>query len=170
MNKKGEGKVVGTLVVFAVMVIVAAAFLPQIFANQSQMTNTFHRENVTYTLPAVGGSLFIEGQEYIGNLEAYNGTGAAVVVDSANFTIVEAVNPSNNLKGINLTVVSTSSYAGSAINLSYDLGLEGYADDTGARSVAGLMGLFAGLALLAGGIYFFYKEGGMDYLMSIFNR
>ncbi|MCK9429540.1 MAG: hypothetical protein M0R17_06010 [Candidatus Omnitrophica bacterium] len=164
MNKKGMSA--GALVMMAIGIIVALAFLPAIFSSQAQVTNTYFIRNGTVTLGAVGTYVDLPYQEFEGTLIFSNATGDATAypVNVANFTIVESVSPTTNEKRVRLTPVATSAYGGAVVNYSGTFGLVGYADDAGSRGVAGMIGLMAGLAVLAIGIAYFVKEGGLDFI------
>ena len=165
MNKKGMA--IGGMIMMMIVVVVVLALLPQIASSQKQMTDTVYERNYTVTLGAVGTYVDLKFQEFDGTLIFSNATGDATAypVNAANFTIVESVSPLTNTKRVRITPVATSSYGGAAVNISGTFALEGYADDAGARGVAGIIVLMCALALLAAAIYYFYAEGNLDWIL-----
>jgi hypothetical protein len=162
-NKKGEA--IGGIILFAVMVIVAASFLPAIFSSQAQMTNPYTVSNETYSTAAAGSSVYITGQDLIGTpSEIWNATGAQLPCIN-NFTFSEVVRTDTGVKGIQMTSVASKKTADcNSVNISYQYGGEGYVDDSGGRGIANLIGLFAAIALLGGAIFYWVKSGGFDFL------
>lgn len=146
MNKKGVG--VFEILVLFIGVVFVLALLPQIFSSQAQMTQTYSATNVTYTPAAAGSSVDLVGQELFGTPRVINQSGATIDC-SNNVTIAEGVSPRTGTKRVLMTsdTLISSVYC-SSLNVSYDYALEGYVDDSGGRGVAGLMGLFAVIALL----------------------
>jgi flagellin-like protein len=162
MEKKGVSNV-GGIILFAVMIIVAAAFIPAIFSSQTSMTGNY-TESAQYTPAAAGSSTYVTGQDLLNTPVVLNESGADINC-AGNVTFAEVVRTDTGVKGISMTSVATiSSVYCSTLNVSYAYGAEGYVDDSGSRGVAGLIGLFAVLVLLAGAIYYFYREGGLDFL------
>jgi hypothetical protein len=162
-NKKGQA--IGGLIIFAVMIIVATAFLSPIFSSQAQMTATYKLSNTTIVPAAASSSVYLTGQDLIGTpSEVLNQSGATINC-AGNFTFSEVVRTDTGVKGIVMTSKSTlSSVYCSKVNVSYEYGGEGYVDDAGGRGMASMIGLFSVLALLAGAIFYWYKEGGFEFL------
>lgn len=166
-NKKGQenGSTIGYVITAAIAVLIGLALVVGSLAPDiGKMTSTYKVENYTVTLGNAGTYVDLKGQEYIGSLFIYNDTGTGiVVVDSTNFTVQEAVSSTTGYKRIQITPVPKSAYNGSLINVSYIAGLEGYVDDAGARSIVGLIIVFACL-LIAVSAMPNVREGIMDFV------
>lgn len=160
-NKKGASTfALGGLVIMAIMVIVCAALLPQIFQNQAVMTNTVNFTG-TITTGAASVAQWVTGQELITTPISVNVTATQNCAN--NVTYAEGINPTTGLKGISMTPVATwTTAACTVMNVSYLYGASGYVDDAGGRTVAGTIGLFAALALLCGVIYLWYVNYGKE--------
>jgi hypothetical protein len=159
-NKKGEA--VGGIILFAVMIIVAIAFLPAIFSSQGALTSNY-TQTAQYTPAAASSSTYVLGQELLNTPTVVNDSGAFNCANNVTFS--EVVRTDTGVKGIAMTSKSTiSAVYCSKLNVSYAYGGDGYIDDSGGRSIAGLIGLFAVLALLAGSIYYWYQNGGLDFI------
>jgi hypothetical protein len=161
MNKKGESQV-AVITVMAVALLVALAFLPTIFGAQKQMTDTFYVRNVTVTLGNNGTWTDLPYQEYDGTLLFQNATVTATPISSANFSVREEVSASKNVKRVQISPcgASTCGWNSSTINVSGTFGLEGYVDDAGGRSIAGMIGLFSSLAVFAICLFYWAKGNG----------
>jgi len=140
-------------------IIVALSLLPAIAENHNTLTTTRTASNVTYTSPALNGVIDLEGQELIGTALVTNATGGTLI--TSNVTVDEGVSATTGLKTVQLTVTGdtfgTDDLTAVSLNVSYTYGPEGYADSQGARGMAGLIVLFAGLGLM--GFVVFYSIG-----------
>jgi hypothetical protein len=159
MNKKGAS--VGSLILFAVVVIVAAALIPTIFGSQSTMTDS-HVNTAQYTTAAASSSTYVTGQELLSTPTVVNES--ATINCVANVTFAEVVRTDTGFKGISMTSVAAINRSlCSKVNVSYTYGADGYVEDTGGRSMASLIGLFSCLALLGAAAFYWYKENGLDF-------
>jgi len=162
MNKKGN---IGTLIIFFIGVIVALSLLPAIAENQAVLTDTQTASNVTYTMAASGSFIDLNGQEYISGVLVTNSS-SGTIIDS-NYTIGEGISASTGLKTVTLTsdgaYFEDDALDGLSVNVSYVYGPDGYADSSGARSMAKLIILMAGLGIL--GFAVFYSLGAMKDIM-----
>ena len=154
-NKKGEmSGGIGILIMTAITLIVGLILLSEgIAGNVAQVSQTVTVQNVTYTLAAQGSSIDLTGQEYISGITIYNSTGATQIkIDATNYTIGEAVSTSTGVKTVSLTT-NEADYAGVSVNVTYTYGVESYADNSGARSIATVIVIFTALALAVVAIY-----------------
>ena len=155
-NKKGEVGL-STIILMAVALIVGLAILPAIFSQQSVMTDTF---GVTYEdyeeTTNISGSQALRGQEIIGSYTIVNATG--VEDCTTNYTLSEGIDVASNTKRVLITHVGSADEQCYSVNVSYTAGGEGYVDNAGGRSIAGLIGLLSAIALLGAAIFYFMKN------------
>lgn len=157
----------GLILMFIAVVVCVGAFIPQIFSNQAAMTGNYTadlREQVGAV--ANGGTVDLVGQTYLAAGTILNVSGADIDC-SNNYTIASSVSPVTGVKTVRLTNVgnATGPLQCHKVNITYSYGGAGYIEDSGGRTMAGLIGLFAALAILAGLIYYWYKEYG-SYLFN----
>ena len=158
MNNKGEittGVMIGVFVGIIVALVLLSAVSPYI----GQSSQTQQLVNLTVTPSGTLGTYIdVRGQELLGTPIVTNSSNA-VVIPASNYTIVERVSPIDGLKRIAITInPSASTWNASAINVSYAYGMEGYADDGGARAIIPLITIFAVLAILVFTLYPIMKE------------
>jgi len=140
---------IGTLIMVAITVIVGAVLLVASASNTEQTVHVYTASNVTYTAPLDGETIDLDGQELIGTPIVYNATGpidASVIINAANYTIDEGISASTGLKTVQYTS-NEDEYESRSINISYQFGGDGYADDAGARAVIPLILIFMALAI-----------------------
>ena len=154
-NKRGESEV-GVLVIMFIAIVVGIALVLPIFQEQGTMVNTVTLANGTYTAPTKDASIDLIGQELLSTPVVYNGT---ALVNSSNYTIAEGISATTGLKTIRYTNLD-SAWNSKSVNVSYSYGAAGYIEDAGARGLAGQIGLFSLIALLAGVIYYYAKSNG----------
>lgn len=146
MNTKGQGMVgIGAFIVLFITVIVGMVLLQATAVHTGQATGTFTATNVTYTLPAAGESIDLDGQEYISGMIVINDTSGTVIA-SDNYTISEGVSSTTGVKTIILTY-DAGFFEGESANISYVYGSDGYIDDSGARGIANLILIFFALGI-----------------------
>lgn len=149
-SKKGE-VTLGVIIIMIMGIFAALAMLPAIFDSQADMTTTRTVGNVTYTMAANGAFIDLAGQEYIGSVIVTNASSGTVI--DANYTIGEGISASTGKKTVILTTTGTDfdndALSALSVNISYEYGADGYNQDGGSRSIAGLIGLFSALAIVA---------------------
>lgn len=155
MDRKGQvemGIGIGSfLLVFITIIVGVTLFLASTQIVEG-IRNTYSYNSsagvdAAYTVPADGITIDLYGQELIGTPLAINNTdGDDGLIGVGNYTIDEGISATSGLKTIRYTAIG-SEFDGSDLNLSYDYGPDGYLDDSGARSVAGLIAIFAALAV-----------------------
>ncbi len=160
-NKKGQvsGGAVGVIILMAVMIIVSLAFIPSIFSSQATLTQTQNSGNVTFTLPANAASsqLTMCGQKAV-SIAVTNITDG-VTVPATNYTTSSVVSTTQGVLVAQITTTA-SSYASLPVNVSCNFEPMGYIEDTGGRAIAGIIGLFSVLAILAGCVFYWAKNNG----------
>jgi len=166
-NKKGQLGV-GKIVIVFMGIIVAFALLVPIFNTQNQLTDKQPVTDETYNLSSrgcyVGGEVnesvalcnvtvaaryptgdwrASDSQCNLGSVVITNATGTDLVLD----TDYESYAGTGIIRMLN-TTSTNSTGLGDNVLMDYNYCAEGYNNNGGSRSVAGLIGLFAALALL----------------------
>ena len=100
--------------------------------------------NGTYTSGANGASVDLIGQELLSTPYVINQS--APVNVGGNFTIYEGVSPTTGVKTIRMKTINET-WASKGINVSYTYGADGYIEDSGTTAIAGLVVIFAALAV-----------------------
>ena len=170
MNKKGSLSV-GQIVVFFMGIIISVAFLPQIFDTQNLMTdkqaivdeaidisparlaNGDINETYEFTVTnAPDGwkttECPLESVVYGNSSDDYTVTTDYLITASSG--VLTVVNTTVTVEGGNNTVID------------YAYCADGYNTSSGARGVAGIIGLFAVMILLGFGIFYLRESGVMD--------
>ncbi len=162
MNKQAQMNL-GILVVF-IGVIVALVIYTAISTQVGVITTTIDPVNVTYTAPAAGATIDLNGQELIGTPVVTNETGGVIVV--ANYTIAEGISSTTSQKSILFTTDADSEIGGQTINVSVEYGGEGYIASSSGRSIALLIPIFAALAI----VVFALSETARDKFMGLIGK
>jgi len=144
MNKKGES-ILAMFITITIVIIVGLVLLQASAPNVATITTTQSIANRTYTWPANGANLTLEGQATSG-LIAINSTGN-ISITSPNYTVSNYV-LSNGALISRLTVNAVSSYSNQPVNISYTYEPYGYATNGGTRAITGLVLIFTSLAIL----------------------
>lgn len=118
-------------------------------ANSGVATQT--NRTITISGLSSGGIVELPGQELVSTLVVTNGS-TVTAVPTTNYTIAECVRTSDGLKGICYTK-TTAGNAFPTVNVSYTYYPDGYIDDAGGRSIAGLIVILAALAIGAVGLW-----------------
>lgn len=164
MDSKGEVNTAGLILLF-VGIIVGLVLIQAVGPFIGQTTGTQSLVNHTFTAPAVGSKGDLIGQELLSTPIVYNSSNVTDVVSATNYTIAETISSVDGLKRISYTSLTGSKYASKNVNITYDYGMEGYADDAGARSVIGLILIVAALGLVAFILYYIFKDSNiLDHL------
>lgn len=153
-NNKGEISV-GTILVGFLGILVALILYQGTFGFISQSTNSVVGVNRTYTMPATGSTTDLYGQELLSAGVVTNASG--FLVPTTNYTLFERVSPVDGVKRVAITSLG-GLYSTKSINVSYDYGQEGYIEDGGSRSIAGLIVVMSALAILVYAIGMVLKE------------
>jgi len=155
MNKKGQIGV-GVLIVVFVGAIVALTLYLATEQEIGKVSVEFEAVNTSYTAPAAGSSIDLEGQELLSTPVVINCTDE-VVLNSGNYTITEAVGDSG-VKSIVYTTSTGSLSASECVNVSYEYGPDGYLDGSN-RTIADLIPIVAALALI---VFVLVKSGVIE--------
>jgi hypothetical protein len=145
MNKKGQ-MTIGIIMITFITILVGVILFQEVETLTSPLTDTMTVKNYTFTAAAANTSVDLPGQELMGTFEVQNSTGGGVPLDSANYIIAEGVSPRTGTKRILFTSV-VAAYGGASLNASYTAGPEGYADDSGTRSIIPLIGIMMAMAI-----------------------
>ena len=148
MNKKGMS--IGIIVIAFVGIIVALALFGPIANETGNMRNLQTATLVNYTTDAtVNDSITLVGRELVGSMVVVNASDNSDVW-SSNFTTV-----SKNTAGSLAILLKTTDAAGAAgqnaslASLTYTYKPQGYSDSSGARSMIGLVLVFAAITIMA---------------------
>lgn len=178
MAEIGKAVTVGSLFVLFLGVVVVLSLFPEIASSQHQLTNKLPYVNDNDVLtdcyaPGINGTVNTSNSNCNKTLTQYqtdwrvtgcplsslvitNASGTLLILDTdysvdLTYGIVSYKNTSKtSLKGLGSTLNMT--------NASYDFCTSGYITDSAGRSVAGLIGIFTALALVAFAIYYGVKQ------------
>jgi hypothetical protein len=160
MRSKKAQISVGVVILMVMAIFAALALMGEIFNQQSVMTNQVTQVNKTYTSPASGATVDLDGQEVFGTPVVTNATSGAVI--SSNYTIDEGISATTGKKTVRLTLTGdtdgTESLVSVPLNVTMTYGAEGYAENSGARSMARMIGLFSALSLVVVVAYMGVKQ------------
>ena len=161
MGKKGQQAAVGGFILMFIGVIVALSLLGSggISDGVTTVTQTVTNYNQTFTAGAVGANVTLNGQA-ASSLVYTNATNTTQTVDAGNFTVTNYVSTSGVPRAI-LQTNANSVFAGRSVNITYVYEPVGYARDSGTRSIAGLITIFAALAVVAFVLVYVYKYTDM---------
>lgn len=156
---KGDGKAIFTVFIGAIIAIV---FLASIGDSIFSQTNTASATNLTVTVLAINTSLAVEGRDLIALTSITNVTN--ITLDDLGLILSDGL--VNGLKTVTLTANdSASDMVGSKVNLTYTYNPDGYISDSGGRTIALLISIFAALSILIFVIVVFIKNGTLGEFM-----
>ena len=150
MKSKKAELGVGVIVVAAIAIIVGLILFQAAASNVEQATQTVTGVSTLsqgqYT-GVLNTPVELVGQELISVIAVTNRSSGAAIA-AANYTIYECVRNSDNLKGICYKALGAGLPSASApVNISYTYYPNGYIDDAGSRSIAGIIILLAAIAI-----------------------
>lgn len=173
-SKKGEANV-GIIIILLMGIIVGLVLLNAIFNGQASMTNKVtstnevvsvasakigvtNNFNSTIKLPAVSNAYAVTDWQYkscpLTNVVVTNASGTALTV-TTDYTF----NTTTGVMSIVNTTTTYNAFLGNNNSLvDYTYCADGYVKDGSSRSIAGLIGLFGALALVAFVIGYGIKE------------
>lgn len=138
-----NAQTVGAILLLAIAAIIGLT----LFLGATQQTdvslNQRTKINYTITAPTAGSSIDLIGQELLSTPDVRNNTDATT---STNYTIAEGLSAIDGLKRIRFTTVD-GDIAGVKLNISYTYGGEGYIEDSGSRTIYGIVILLSALAI-----------------------
>ena len=152
-NKRGEMGI-GVIIVLAIAIIIGLILLQPIATNVEQGTRAATGAVVTVNYSvgagAVGTTSELVGQELVTLTGVVNAT-SGVAIPAVNYSVAECIRTSDNLKGIcykRLGTTDANAIQAQPVKISYSYYPNGYIDDGGARSIAGLIVLLVAIAIL----------------------
>ena len=155
MNKKGS---LGAIMLFVIAVVVSLALIPTIAQEQQKIRTEYEVVNDTITWPANFTALDLEGK-YAYDFVAYNSSG--LVISDGNYTVLnEVFNSDGDLTAQIFANDTTADFRGASVNVTYTYRPLTYANDSGSRSIASLITLFAALGILGAAVFFGAKQMG----------
>ena len=149
-SKKAEINMVGIILIAFVGLVVGLALFQAIIKDvgTAQGANPVTAANVQVT-GILNTAVELTGQELI-SVEAVTNRTTGADVPAVNYTVYECVKSSSGYKGICYKALSTCGQGGTGcgpVNVSYTYYPDGYVDNAGGRSMAGLIAIFAALAI-----------------------
>ena len=153
-DKKGQMNI-GTIILLIMGIIVGLVIIQAIFVPQAVMTTTYTTTNGSVTLGAVGTWVDITGQNLLGsvlvNNKTHSGTAGTVSGTSdtgdVNVSAAERISTTTGTLRVQI-VANNATWANKKVNVTYTYGDEGYINDSGGRSIAGIIGLMTIIALI----------------------
>ena len=151
MNRNGQMGI-GPLLVALIGVLVGVTLFITISQTIGSSTATVeagvNSANLSITIPAASTTIDVTGQDLLTTPVVYmqpNGS----LIGAGNYTIDEGVSTSTGVKSIQYESASgvDAGLVGLTANITVDYGPDGYIDDSGARSVALIIPIFAALAI-----------------------
>lgn len=142
MNKQGQVSMGSLLIVF-ITVIVGLALLVSSAQNVGQVTNTINVVNESLGVASNSTTVYLTNYKLISGVVIYNNTG--VIVPATNYTVTNNV-VHNGALAVSVLPKATTAYqyqwniSGTAEPTTYD-------SNSGGRALAGLIIIFAGLAI-----------------------
>ncbi len=165
--KSGDLKAI--LIVF-IGLIVTAVLISTIADTTFTQTNTLSVENVTATVAAVNATTDLKGRTLLstGTQDVYNQSGASITV-IPNLTLITGISTTTGLQSVQLfTHDNATDLVGLSVNVTYSFEPDGYANNSGTRSITALILIFAALAMVVFILIPFIKDGSMGKLMRDF--
>lgn len=144
MNRKGQAAGIGMFLAIFIGVIVGLILFQASVDQAAGTLNSVYAANKTYTLSATTQDLI--GQELLDTPVMTNATGGELI-SSTNYTIFEGISSTTGLKTVKMTGTPSALWTGKSVNISWTYGPNGYIEDTGSRSIVGLIAIFAALAV-----------------------
>ena len=155
MLKQKQGEVgLGVILVVAVGLILALVMFQQVASNVEQGTQAVTGLTTATNYSVTGEKdvkVALAGQE-LGTVTAVVNATTGATIAAANYTVAECVRPTDGLKGIcytALTDVESGTGTGEGgVKVTYTYYPDGYIDDSGARSVTGLIVLLTAIGIV----------------------
>ena len=161
MNRNGQ-ITIGAIIVLFVGLIVGLVLLGDAINPQLGTTTLTNEEvNASFNFPLNGTSITLVGRSS-SNVVVANVSAPSDVINSNNYTIANNVILADGTLGSTLTSTADSDVGAQAeavaVVISYTSQPLTYIDDAGSRAVAGLISVFAAIALLVYSIGAVFKE------------
>jgi hypothetical protein len=140
---------IGTFIAVFVTVLVGAVLLTAVASSAATVSQTGYANRTTgdqqVTIGTLGTITCLTGQELLDTPVVINSSGGATIT-SGNYSITEAVCSTTGVKSVVYTQNAIND-SGHTFNISYTYGVDGYADNSGARAVSTLIIIFMALAV-----------------------
>jgi len=155
MDRKAQVGI-GLFVSLFITIIVGAILLQAVAQSAAVVAQTGYSNGTNaggqqVTPGSQGAIVCLTGQEFLGTTAPTAGTGVVINATAEylapNYTITEGVCPTTGVKSVLYTQVSNNGTT-LTYNVSYDYGVDGYADNSGARGVTTMIIIFMALAIL----------------------
>lgn len=164
MDKKGE-ITIGEILLAFIGVLVGAVLFLSVMQTVGDASNsiafTTATGNYTFTMPANGSSVDWTGQDLLSTPVVYNASGIAAI-SAALYTVGERVSPTTGVKTVYLQADTVPAGDQVSVNATYVYGPDGYINNSGARAVAGIIGIFMALAIVIVAMVPALRSGVLD--------
>lgn len=158
---KGDGRAI--FLVFVGLILAATLIVP-IADSVFTETNIITVTNVTVTAPAINVSLDVQGRTLISETNVSEASNVSNV--SNGMFVRSGISTTTGLQSVQLFLNDTAAgFVGVEVNVSYTAEPDGYLQNSGARSMASLIVLFAALAALIFVIVVLVKDGSLGDMM-----
>ena len=163
IGKKGEMEELGMIILVAITLIVGVIFFQAISQEVGKTTTISGLTNSTQTLAAADASIYLTDYRALSDVVITNATGAYQLINSANYTVTNNVVYNGNL-AVQIETTTDSEYGEVSVNISAVAQKVTYIPNSGARAVAGLIGIFFALAVLVVALSPTLRSGVLDMM------
>lgn len=160
MNKKAEMNYAGIIVITAIALIIGASLIGTLGQYTGQMTNKYNSSDYQFLTPANGATKDMVGQTLLSTPIVTNKTDGVIIAPS-NYTIASGVSSTTGVKTIQYTS-NAATYAAKNVNVTYEYGAFGYADDAGSRAIIPLIIVFFALLIMVIAITPVFRQGFLE--------
>ena len=162
-SKKGEMEGLGLIILVAITLIVGVIFF-QAISQEVGKTNTLSAlANSTQTLAVAESSIYLTDYRALSDVVITNATGGYVLVGSGNYTVTNNVVYNGNL-AVQIETATGSEFASESVNISAVAQSLTYIPNSGARAMAGLIGIFFALAVAIVALSPTLRSGVLDMM------
>lgn len=175
MNKRGQTVQLFFTILMVILVGTALFIASAQNVGTSTSTVTLGGENSNQTispasLPAVGSSIDLVGQDLLSTPVVVNSSGGETVA-SGNYTLSTRVSPTTGVKTVYFQLddpqyesANLTASGSVGLNMTYVYGVDGYINDSGGRAVASLILIFFALAIAVVTLSPVLRSGVMDLI------
>jgi len=146
MNKKAQMEGIGSFIVVFLTLLVGIILFTAIAQESGKATTLDSYSNVTVTLPASDGSIYLTNIRAISDV-VINNESVAGIIPASNYTIENNV-VNNGALAVRLTLGPDSPWSAIDANITGTTQPLTYIPDSGARSMVPLIAIFFALALV----------------------
>ena len=159
MNKKAEGNMVGVLLVTFVAIVVAIALFLAAAQQVGTATST-QAVNTTLSLVVNGTPQYLTNYKVLSGVTVYNSSAEAVTVGAGNYSVNNSL-VYNGALAVAVTPTASAEFKGAWRVIATGEPL-GYIDSGAGRSVAGIIVIFAALAIAVVAMTPVLRNGVLD--------